>query len=76
MSETWKLIALTPPAAPSPKNKILHGKSSVQVESEQSTLHTKHNLKTNPPPTVPTHPQDKKREGPSLHDTTNFSLVA
>jgi hypothetical protein len=51
--------------------------STVQVESEQSTLHTKHNLqKKSPssPPRLPNSTHKAKREAPSLHDTTSHWL--
>jgi hypothetical protein len=37
------------------EKKNLDGKSNVQVESEHSTLHTKHNLKTKSPLSPPPH---------------------
>jgi len=71
MSETWELFALKPPPPPpQTKTKSLYVKSTVQVESEQATLHTKHNLEKKTP--VPTH--KKTREAPSLHDLTSHWL--
>jgi hypothetical protein len=63
MSEIWELFALTHPGPQQPPKKFLHGNSTVQVESEHSTLHTKHNLEKKKPllPPVPTH--KKTREG-------------
>jgi hypothetical protein len=64
MSETWELFALKHARPQHPPKKFLHGNSTVQVESEHSTLHTKHNLekKNLLLPAVPTH--KKTREGP------------
>jgi len=44
------------------------------MESQLSTLHTKTQLEKSSPSAPLTH--KTKREDPSLHDTTSFSLVA
>jgi hypothetical protein len=44
--------------------------SNVQVESEQSSLHTKHNLKKTHPPSLP-HPHEKRD---ALHSMTRFLI--
>jgi hypothetical protein len=44
------------------RKKHLHEKLTFQVKSEQSNLHTKHNLKKKPPPSLTTH--QKKRRSP------------
>ncbi len=44
--------------------------SNVQVESEQSSLHTKHNLKNTHPPSLP-HPHEKRD---ALHSMTRFLI--
>jgi hypothetical protein len=44
------------------------GLCTVQVESEQATLHTKHKLEKK----TPSPPQEKKGRPFSLHDTTSY----
>jgi hypothetical protein len=50
------------------RKKHLHEKFTVQVKSEQSNLHTKHNLNKKRP--LPHHPPEKK-EVSSFHNSTS-----
>jgi hypothetical protein len=68
MSEIWELFALTHPGPQQPPKKFLHGNSTVQVESEHSTLHTKQNLEKKTPFSPQCPPTRKQGKDPSLHD--------
>jgi hypothetical protein len=74
MSGTWELLDLTPRKAcmESPLKACMESwLSTVQVESEQWTVHSLHQsqLQKKKPPSLP-HPPKENREVPSLHDTT------
>jgi hypothetical protein len=62
---TWELFCLAPPSPP--RQKKLHGKSTVQVESEHWTVHspTQLQLEENIPAPTPT-PTRKKKGGPFI----------
>jgi hypothetical protein len=46
-----------PLSSPPPPKKNLHGQSSVHLDTGQSTIHTKYNLKKKPPLQAPTNTQ-------------------
>ncbi len=54
---------------PAPQTKSLHVKSTVRVESEQLTLHTKHNLKKK-------NQSQKEKKGGPFTPWLDFALVA